>query len=266
MAEVTDPALNGQFEQIRDESTAGANTKLRVYNAFKNSYDTLKALIGLKANSADVTTALEGKLGVNESGDYTLFIPHEGGRSKAIAFQGLTDKHTIDAESNGEDDNTNLVITIGDNDADNLIIRQVNSVGTSEIIAKFNRLGIQFLKPLTDAAGNPIDSSGKADKDLSINTQTASYTLALTDRGGMVRMNVASANTLTVPPNSAVAFPVGTQIVLTQAGAGQATIVAGSGVTINASGAKMKLTGQWSGATLIQVSANVWTLMGDLSA
>lgn len=119
-------------------------------------------------------------------------------------------------------------------------------------------------KPVSTAQQTALD--GKADKDLSINTQTASYTLALTDRGGMVRMNVASANTLTVPPNSAVAFPVGTQLVITQAGAGQTTIVAGSGVTINASGAKMKLTGQWSGATLIQVSANVWTLLGDLSA
>lgn len=110
-----------------------------------------------------------------------------------------------------------------------------------------------------------LDPSTKADKDLSINTQTASYTLALTDRGGMVRMNVASANTLTVPPNSAVAFPVGTQLVISQAGAGQTTIVAGSGVTVNSNGSKMKFNGQWSGATLVKVGSDQWTLFGDLT-
>ena len=45
-------------------------------------------------------------------------------------------------------------------------------------------------------------------------------------------MDNAAANTLTVPPNSSVAFPVGTSIPIRQAGAGQTTIVAGSGVAI----------------------------------
>lgn len=116
------------------------------------------------------------------------------------------------------------------------------------------------------AAVAAIDLTGKADKDISINTQTASYTLALTDRSGLVRMNVASANVLTVPPNSSVAFPIGTQIVLAQSGAGQTTIAAGSGVTVNSSGSKMKLAGQYSGATLIKVATDTWLLMGDLVA
>jgi hypothetical protein len=46
-------------------------------------------------------------------------------------------------------------------------------------------------------------------------------------------MNVAGANTVTVPPNSSVAFPVGTEIKVTQIGAGATTFVAGAGVTIN---------------------------------
>ena len=39
------------------------------------------------------------------------------------------------------------------------------------------------------------------------NVQTASYTLVAADAGKAVEMDVASANTLTVPPNSSVAFP-----------------------------------------------------------
>lgn len=99
-----------------------------------------------------------------------------------------------------------------------------------------------------------------------INTQTASYTLVLTDGFKTVEMNVGSANNLTVPPNADVAFPVGTMIDPVQIGAGQTTVVAGSGVTISSKGGNLKLTGQWSGATLYKRATNTWVLIGDLSA
>src|SRR5664279_2526037 len=40
-----------------------------------------------------------------------------------------------------------------------------------------------------------------------VNHRTASYTLVLTDAGTLVEMDVASANTLTVPLNASVAVP-----------------------------------------------------------
>ena len=55
---------------------------------------------------------------------------------------------------------------------------------------------------------------------LATNTQTASYTLVLSDGiNTAVEMNVAGANTLTVPPNASVAFPIGTFIEICQVGA-----------------------------------------------
>lgn len=96
--------------------------------------------------------------------------------------------------------------------------------------------------------------------------QTASYTLVLSDAGKMVTMTNASANNLTVPPNSSVAFPVNTRIDLLQYGAGQTTVVAGAGVTIYSSGSKLKLTGQYSGASLWKKATNTWVLVGDISA
>lgn len=116
----------------------------------------------------------------------------------------------------------------------------------------------------TDIGGGGPDPT-KADKNLTINTQSTSYTLALSDAGGMVRMNVASANTLTVPPNSSVAFPIGTQIVCKQVGAGQTTIVAGSGVTINVFGNTTKSAGQHASWSLIKVGTNEWALDGNLT-
>jgi len=96
--------------------------------------------------------------------------------------------------------------------------------------------------------------------------QTASYTLVIGDAGKLVTMSNASANNLTVPPNSSVAFPTGTRIDVIQKGAGQTTIVAGSGVTLNSKGSALKLTGQYSGCSLIKYATNSWFVVGDLSA
>lgn len=98
------------------------------------------------------------------------------------------------------------------------------------------------------------------------NTQTDSYTLVLSDAGKMITMNKASANNLTIPPNADVAFPLNTRIDIIQYGAGQTSLVAGSGVTIRSSGSKLKLSAQYAGASLWKKGTNEWILIGDLSA
>lgn len=101
--------------------------------------------------------------------------------------------------------------------------------------------------------------------EVATSAQTASYTLVAADRAKMVEMNVASANTVTVPPNSSVAYPVGTKIDILQVGAGQTTIAAGAGVTVNATPG-LKIRAQWGSATLIKRATDTWVLVGDLSA
>jgi hypothetical protein len=106
----------------------------------------------------------------------------------------------------------------------------------------------------------------KTDKLVVTNRQTASYTLVLSDADKLVEMNVGSANDLTIPLNSSVAFPTGTQILLAQYGAGQTTIAATSGVTVRSNGGKLKLNVQYSGATLIKIGTDEWYLFGDIVA
>jgi hypothetical protein len=107
----------------------------------------------------------------------------------------------------------------------------------------------------------------KTDKLIVTNRDSgAGYTLVLSDADKLVEMNNGSGNTLTVPPNSSVAFAVGTQIIIAQYGAGQTTIEAGVGVIIRSSGGKLKLTGRYSGGTLIKIATNEWYLFGELSA
>jgi len=101
--------------------------------------------------------------------------------------------------------------------------------------------------------------------DTVTNAQVASYTLVLADSGKMVEMNNASANTLTIPPNSSVALPVGTTITVLQTGAGQCTLTAGAGVTVNATPG-LKLRAQWSSATIIKRATDTWVALGDLAS
>lgn len=99
-----------------------------------------------------------------------------------------------------------------------------------------------------------------------INTQTGTtYTLALSDAGKVVEMNNASANTVTVPPNSTVAFAVGDVIELVQYGAGVTTIAAGAGVTIRSANSYLDIRAQYGGAMLYKRATNEWVLVGDLA-
>jgi C4-dicarboxylate-specific signal transduction histidine kinase len=102
---------------------------------------------------------------------------------------------------------------------------------------------------------------------IAINAQTgASYTTVLADDGKLITVSNASANTLTIPPNSSVAYGIGTQINIAQLGAGQTTITAGAGVTLNSSGTKLKLKDQYSVATCVKTDTNTWFVVGNLSA
>lgn len=102
--------------------------------------------------------------------------------------------------------------------------------------------------------------------NISINTQTSSYILALSDAGKVIEMNSASANNLTIPLNSTIAFPIGTTVDIIQYGSGQTTLVAESGVTLRSKGGNLKLTGQYSGATLYKRDTNEWVVIGDLTS
>ena len=101
---------------------------------------------------------------------------------------------------------------------------------------------------------------------IAINAQIATYTAVLTDDGKIITMSNASANNFTVPPNSSVAFGIGTQLNIAQLGAGQTTIVAGAGVTLNSAGTKLKLAAQYAVATCVKTDTNTWFVVGNLSA
>jgi len=111
-----------------------------------------------------------------------------------------------------------------------------------------------------------LDVVGGINYQNQFNRQTASYTLVLADASKIVETNVATANNLTIPLNSSVAFPIGTEIQVLQYGAGQTTIVATSGVTTRSKSGQLKIANQYTGVTLVKVGTDEWYVIGNLTA
>jgi hypothetical protein len=101
---------------------------------------------------------------------------------------------------------------------------------------------------------------------------TSSSTLDSTDLTNVntgvtyiIEMNVGTANTLTVPLNATIGFSIGSQITISQYGAGQTTIAAAVGVTLRSPGSFLKLAAQYSMCTLMKVDTNEWYVVGQLA-
>jgi hypothetical protein len=110
----------------------------------------------------------------------------------------------------------------------------------------------------------------KINQAITANTST-SYTLVLTDNNKIVTSNNASAQTISIPTNASVAFPVGARVDFAWiTGAGQPTITAASSgtTTILSTGATStspKLRVVNSMASAVKIATDTWLVTGDVS-
>ena len=93
------------------------------------------------------------------------------------------------------------------------------------------------------------------------NVKTASYTLALEDRDKVVAFTGASAQTVTVPADSAVNFPIGSVVYIARISTGNVQILAGGGVTVS----KLGFLGPNEEVILRKRAANNWQLLEEKS-
>ena len=102
---------------------------------------------------------------------------------------------------------------------------------------------------------------------IAINAQTGTtYTTVLADDGKLITCDNAASIALTIPPNSSVAYGIGTQINIMQLGAGTVTITAGAGVTLRSAGSKLKTDAQYAVATCAKIATDTWVVVGNLKA
>jgi|GEM_PF-2961029 len=97
---------------------------------------------------------------------------------------------------------------------------------------------------------------------------TASDTLSLQDANNAVLANYTGSpagQTINIPLNSSVAFPIGTVINITAKTSQTVTIDAATGVTMNGvSGGSGDLSGQYEGVSLMMVAADEWIAQGSI--
>jgi len=145
--------------------------------------------------------------------------------------------------------------------------------GKQDVVANVSSTEIGYLDGVTSIIQTQIDSklststatTTYAPLNLTLNQQTGtSYTFVLSDASKLVELSNTSPITVTVPTNSSVPYPIGTQINLLQTNTGQVTVSAGS-TTVSATPG-LKLRAQWSSATLIKRNTDTWVLVGDLSS
>jgi hypothetical protein len=93
-------------------------------------------------------------------------------------------------------------------------------------------------------------------------------TLSTEDAGKLLVFNtsiVSGACYLNVPLNSSDEIPVGTRFDILQKGTGQILVNPASGSVIIYSSSGLYTRAQYSGATLIKIATNSWSLVGDLT-
>lgn len=93
-----------------------------------------------------------------------------------------------------------------------------------------------------------------------------SITLALTDGQTLMVLSAATDITITIPNESLVNFPIGTQIDIICYFTGIATFTTAVGVELTSKDGNRKINGRYVGVSLIKWISNAWFLIGDLTA
>lgn len=142
-----------------------------------------------------------------------------------------------------------------------------NASGTAATVTGAAQSAITSVGTLTSLTVTGAVTAGSVVAPLAINAQTGTtYTFVAADAGKLVTASNGSAQTYTVPPNSGVAFDVGTAITVIGIGAGKVTLAQGSGVTINSKDSEKAIDGQHASVTLIKTATDTWQLIGALQA
>jgi hypothetical protein len=117
--------------------------------------------------------------------------------------------------------------------------------------------------PLTQGGTGATTAKGAVTNFLTVvDNAGTSITLADSDSGTVLRCTAATAVTIEVPSTLAAGFSV----LIIQQGAGQVTITAGGGATLQAAGSRVTTVEQYSVASVIRVASATYNVSGDLEA
>tara|TARA_R110002020_G_scaffold126312_3_gene284034 strand:- start:27 stop:728 length:702 start_codon:yes stop_codon:yes gene_type:complete len=205
------------------------------------------------------------------SGASRFTFENSGELNLASYGTGVPEKFTIDSQSGRLFTiDTSFDSVFSANDVAGLPILEVYSNGSvvmgdynsGDFVLTGNQLGIG-----TSAPASKLHVNGAVTSTTTMTTVTGTaYTFVLSDQSNMVATSNHSGVTLTIPINTGVAFPVGTEIAIFQSGSGQATVTGAAGVGLYAADSEKTTRVRYSAAMLYQVATDNWLLVGDLTS
>ena len=190
-----------------------------------------------------------------------------------LSFDDATDNFTWVVDATG---GTPATADISDVSVTQTELAELETIGATTIAAEqWSMLGsvpttvtgveVGYVDGVTSAIQTQLNTKQSANYT-NINAETGTtYTFVIADDDEYTTLTNASAITVTIPPNSSVAFPVGATIDCEQAGAGAVTFSTADGVvTLEAFDSDTVSAGAGAVFTLIKKAENTWRLTGNL--
>ena len=136
----------------------------------------------------------------------------------------------------------------------------VDITGSTGLILENDETITNSTDGTVSVGGNLSGTGSISGFDANLNDQTGTtYTLASSDNGKVVALNNGSAITLTVPTSLGDGF----NCLIVQKGAGQVTIAAAGGVTLQNGSSQYKTYARYSIITLVNIGSELYIVSGD---
>lgn len=245
MGNVTSLTASDQFAIAIDPDTV--NEEIIFINGFNTSDNTLTVATSGRgaagtSNIAHVAGATVKHVLTGE--DLTYFETEISGSITATSTTTLTNK----------------TVALGSNTVSGTLA-QFNTALTDADFATIAGTETLTNKTLTTPIIN-TPTITNAISSIAINSQTAAYTLTVSDRSKLVIVTSASAANITVPSG---VFSQGDVVYVTRQGAGACSLTAAAGVTITGTPG-LALRAQYSVGAIVCTASNTFIATGDLSA
>jgi len=247
------PSQNAPLQNWQNSSTTNVASVFNDGGAVFNNYVTVGNTTKSSSTALDVRIANAAHKGITvagatlQTGNLQEWTFTDGSTTSIVARVNSAGK--IFSNSGLTGTNTSEVVT---------------ETGTQTLTNKTLTSPVISGGSLSNATVNNVNISNFT-STVETNARSASYTLVLSDSSKVIEMSSTSANTLTIPTNASVPFPIGTQILIIQTNTGQTTVAGASGVIVNGTPG-LKLRTQFALATLIKRGTNTWLLAGDVVA